>query len=91
MNQSKVTDYLDFTTIDTPRERRIELGVGDIFINQGECLDCGWIIRSKNRHNMAHCKCGKTAIDGGSWYVRTMGNIKLHTVMYKDIREEEDE
>lgn len=78
-----LVDYVDFTTIDTaPLERR-KLDVGDIFLNQGVAKCCGWVIRSKNRHHVATCRCGKSFIDGGSWYTRTGGDVDLHTVLYK--------
>ena len=83
------TDYVDFTYIDMPQEERRKLDVGDIFLNQAKCLDCGWVIRSKNRHHMAVCKCGKSFVDGGSWYIRSGGNLEDHTVMYTDIRKED--
>lgn len=85
------TDYIDFTNIDTPQEKRRELNIGDIYINAVECPSCGWNIRSKNRHDYISCKCGATFVDGGSWYTRTSQNAILHTVMYKDIREEDND
>lgn len=65
-----MTDYHDFTDIDTPKEERRKINVGDIYINAIECTHCGDIPRSKNRHDMCYCKCGKVAVDGGSWYGR---------------------
>lgn len=81
----QLTDYVDFTTIDTPVADRKKLDVGDIFLNQGIAKCCGWVIRSKNRHHQADCKCGKAFIDGGSWYTRTMGDVELHIVLYKEL------
>ena len=77
-----MVDYVDFTYIDQPADERKKLYVGDIFLNQGKALCCGWIIRSKNQHHMATCKCGKAFIDGGSAYIRVGGNVELHTVNY---------
>lgn len=80
-------DYVDFTSINTPVAERKKLDVGDIFINQVKCTLCGWYIRSKNRHDMRSCKCGAISIDGGSWYVKVVGNleaVEYHTVYYKE-------
>lgn len=82
-----IIDYVDFTHIDTPFTRRRELDVGDVFINQGQCKACGWVIRSKNRHDYVTCRCGESTIDGGSWYVKYSGPLELHTVYYNDIEE----
>jgi len=82
-------DYVDFTYIDQPAEERKKLDVGDIFLNQGKALCCGWIIRSKNRHHLAKCRCGKSFIDGGSWYIRTDGEVELHTVNYTNSHSKE--
>lgn len=83
------TDYVDFTHIDMPAKERKKLDVGDIFLNQGVAKCCGWIIRSKNRHHMAHCRCGKAFIDGGSWYGRCGGDIDMKQVFYKELHEED--
>lgn len=89
MKKEPVTlvDYVDFTYIDQSPEERLKLDVGDIFLNQGKALCCGWIIRSKNRHHMARCKCRQSFIDGGSWYIRTGGEVELHTVNYQRLHE----
>ena len=39
-----------------------------------KCKKCGDIIWSKHRHDMAWCKCGSVAVDGGSDYVKISGN-----------------
>ena len=69
-----VTDYQDFTIKSTPVAVREKLDIGDIWSNKIQCKLCGWYIRSKNRHNFVHCKCGACFIDGGSWYQRIGGN-----------------
>lgn len=80
------TDYLDFTYFDMSIKDRRKFDVGDIYDNKVECGYCGWIIRSKNRHDMVYCKCGKTSVDGGSWYQKVGGdNFKSHIVYYKFI------
>lgn len=70
------TDYQMFTTRDMSIADRRELNVGDIWSNAIRCKKCKTTIRSKNRHDMALCKCSdnKIFIDGGSWYSRIGGN-----------------
>ncbi|MFF1554233.1 hypothetical protein ACFVX3_24685 [Rhodococcus erythropolis] len=83
-----MTDYLEFTTINTPSIERQKLDVGDIFINQVRHTKCGWIIRSKNRHDWVTCKCGELSLDGGSWYQAMNGDItnaENHVVMYNEL------
>lgn len=89
--ENGLVDYVDFTYIDMPADERRKLDVGNIFINQGKALCCGWIIRSKNRHHAAFCKCGKAFIDGGSWYIRTVGDVKLYTINYYQPHLEDDD
>lgn len=83
-----MTDYLEFTTINTPSIERRRLDVGDIFIIQIRHTKCGWIIRSKNRHDWVTCKCGELSLDGGSWYQALNGdvtNAENHVVMYNEL------
>lgn len=68
-----VTDYLDFTYQTMPSKDRLKIDVGNIYENKIQCKNCGWIIRSKNRHHYVTCKCGDVSIDGGSWYQRIIG------------------
>ena len=67
------TDYLDFTYWEQPISERRKVDVGDIYDNKIQCKLCGYIIRSKNRHDFVYCKCKKCAVDGGSWYQRILG------------------
>lgn len=92
---SYIVDYVDFTHIDMSLEDRRKIDVGDIYLNviKHNVPECGWIIRSKNRRDYVTCKCGELSIDGGSWYVKLYGDIKnaeLHTVMYRDIKKNEE-
>lgn len=83
---SDVVDYTDFTTIDTPAKERAKLDVGDIYMNVAKHEPCGWIIRSRNRHDYRSCKCGGVSINGGSWYHKLVGDIDhttSHIVYYK--------
>ncbi len=93
MKRPEVTDYTDFTYYDMPAEARKKLDVGNIFMNQVECAACHWIIRSKNRHDTPTCKCGKTTVDGGSWYQITSGPAIDRSLNYKyllkEIRDDE--
>lgn len=66
-------DYHFMCTIDTPKKERDKLGIGDVYRNEISCNSCGDVVRSKNRHHMAYCSCGKVAADGGSWYLRRVG------------------
>ena len=69
-DNKNVTDYHDFTNINTPKEERKRLNIGNIFINAATCKLCGEHIRSKNRHDFVVCKCGNVCVDGGSWYAK---------------------
>jgi hypothetical protein len=42
--------------------------------NRIRCRKCGDIIESKTRHDYVTCKCGAVAVDGGSSYIRRIGN-----------------
>jgi len=68
------TDYQTFCPQGTPQEERRKLGVGDIFANQVKCKKCGEIIRSCNRHDYVKCSCGAISVDGGSWYLKRVGD-----------------
>ncbi len=84
-----VTDYHDFTYYEMPTARRRELNVGDIYDNKIQCKKCGYIVRSKNQHHFVSCKCGAVAVDGGSWYQRTIAkdlkDVIDHTKYFKYI------
>lgn len=83
-----IVDYQDFTTINTPKDRRRELNVGDIYSNGVVCKKCGEYIRSKNRHDFVVCGCGAVGIDGGSWYCRLIGkweNFDIKTIYFRDV------
>ena len=45
--------------------------------NQWKCLYCGNIIESKHQHHFISCKCGKTSIDGGTSYIRLVGDLDM--------------
>lgn len=80
------TDYIDFAPYDMPVADRRKLDVGDIYINQVRHTQCGWLIRSRNRHDYQTCICGELSIDGGSWYTKVSGDVEsveYHVVPYK--------
>ncbi len=62
------SDYHDFTYPEMPKELRLKLNIGPLYINGAVCKSCGYFIRSKNRHDLVTCKCGDVSIDGGSYY-----------------------
>jgi hypothetical protein len=76
-----VTDYHDFSHINTTAEKRKRLAIGDLYINGAECKICDWFVRSKNRHHMISCKCGAVAVDGGSWYSKISGSPENYTAI----------
>jgi hypothetical protein len=86
------TDYQTFCPQGTPQKERRKLDVGDIFANQIKCKKCGGIIRSCNRHDFVMCGCGAVAVDGGSWYLKRIGNpnaIEEMSINYDDIKDNE--
>jgi hypothetical protein len=45
-----------------------------IVSNQIECLKCGDKPFSAHRHDFKYCKCKAVAVDGGTSYLRRIGN-----------------
>ena len=74
------TDYLDFTYYNMPIKERRKLDVGDIYDNKIQCKLCGYLVRSKNRHDLVRCKCEECFVDSGSWYKRC-GALNLKNVI----------
>jgi len=74
----------------TIEERKL-VYAGNYRINRVKCLHCNDIITSIHRHDFKYCKCGKIAVDGGSWYLKRSGDLKNYedmSVEYKDVKEE---
>ena len=69
-----VFDYLNIVTRSSTKKQREKFNIGDIFINAAVCKNCGDYVRSKNSHNFVKCICGKVGVDGGSWYIRRLGD-----------------
>jgi hypothetical protein len=83
----KTIDYHDFTDINTPKEKRDELYVGDIYINAVVCLICDDEVRSRNKHDFRTCRCGNVSVDGGSFHARRhykTGAYAERTIYYRD-------
>lgn len=47
-----------------------------IVSNQIKCNKCGDTPFSKHRHDFVSCKCGAVSVDGGTEYLRRLGNIE---------------
>ena len=45
--------------------------------NKWKCLYCNDIIESKHQHHFISCKCGKMSIDGGTSYIRLIGDLDM--------------
>lgn len=83
-----------YITIDTPKEIRRKYNYGDIFLNSAQCLECGEILVSKNRHDFVKCSCdNQVHVDGGSWYLKRGGmdlsKIKELSVLFNDANKDE--
>lgn len=56
--------------------------------NKIQCKYCKDIIESKKCHDLKRCSCGKVAVDGGTEYMRIIGNkddyIDLSMINEKD-------
>lgn len=68
------TDYLFLVSKSSTKEQREKFNIGDLFINAAVCRECQAYVRSLHRHSYRTCPCGKTGVDGGSWYARRIGN-----------------
>lgn len=42
--------------------------------NIAKCKKCGDVIESTSRHDYVTCKCGAISVDGGTDYIRRIGN-----------------
>ena len=74
------------------RERK-KIWAGDIRINKIQCKKCKDIITSNNLHDFKICKCKSVGVDGGSWYLRRIGNsidIKELSKNYKELEDVKD-
>ena len=46
-----------------------------IIQNELKCTKCGDIIFSTHRHDFVRCSCGSIAVDGGTAYLRRVGDM----------------
>ena len=58
--------------------------------NKWKCLYCNDIIESKHQHHFISCKCGKMSIDGGTSYIRLIGDLDMMQDMCERIEVWED-
>ena len=60
--------------------------------NAFKCLYCNDIIESKHQHHFISCKCGKSACDGGTSYIRLIGDLDMmqDECKYADVWEDGD-
>lgn len=75
--RNKTVDYQDYVNIDSPPEVREMYWIGDIWLNQWQCMRCLDVIRSKNKHDMRTCRCWASTIDWWSWYTKCSWPISL--------------
>lgn len=62
-----------------------------IIRNSGSCPHCGDHIVSYHGHDYRSCSCGKSAVDGGTNYLRRSGDvIETSIVFYTSDSEDED-
>ena len=47
-----------------------------IITNRIRCLKCGDIIISKSVHDFRYCSCRACAVDGGTDYLRRVGELE---------------
>ena len=45
--------------------------------NAFKCLYCNGIIESKHQHEYVTCQCGKSSCDGGTSYIRLIGDLDM--------------
>jgi len=69
-------DYHEYTSIDMPKEERRRWNLGDYWINAVEWSKSGEFVRSMYEHDYRSCSCGNISVDGGSWYIKRVGNMQ---------------
>jgi len=57
-------------------EDRALLNIGPWKLNKIQCKKCDSIIISETVHDFKNCFCHAVAVDGGSWYLKRIGNIE---------------
>ncbi len=82
--------YYERWPVDTPRGEREKFYIGEILLNRVRCLKCDTVIVSKHRHDFTTCPCGAVSVDGGSHYLKRVGNREDYvelSVPYADARQ----
>lgn len=76
-------DYKNLVNINSSVSVRQYYGIWNIYINRWECPHCHDIIESKNQHDYVNCWCWKSAIDWGSWYMKSTSDLINLSVSFK--------
>ena len=58
--------------------------------NAFKCLYCGDVIESKHQHEYTTCQCGKSSCDGGTSYIRLVGDLDMMQNMCEYVEVWED-
>ena len=58
--------------------------------NRWKCLYCGDVIESKHRYDYVTCNCGKSNCDGGTSYIRLVGDLDMMQDMCEYVEVWED-
>ena len=58
--------------------------------NRWKCLYCNDIIENKHQYHFISCKCGKSSIDGGTEYIRLIGDLNMIECMSEYVEVWED-
>lgn len=45
--------------------------------NRARCKKCGTVVESLHRHDFVTCACGAISVDGGTDYMRRVGDLSL--------------
>lgn len=55
-----------------------------LLVNKARCDYCNDIIESYDIHDFKYCKCNKTAVDGGTDYIRRIGDKYTEMSLYSN-------
>ena len=58
--------------------------------NRWKCLYCGDVVESKHRYDYVTCNCGKSNCDGGTSYIRLVGDLDMMQDMCEYVEVWED-
>ena len=54
------------------KQKKKHVSAKRIKVNCVQCNNCGDIIYSRAQHDLHHCRCGRTGVDGGFEYMRVI-------------------